>query len=120
MAEASAVRQPSIPGTDHAGHPMRRAGDLEPPPLLRAGWVPGHDESSPETADQRARMALRGVEEVRVELGDVKGELAAIARQLGALVRVFKVLGVLALPVAVAIVVDLARSAVHWLSTLHH
>lgn len=115
-----AVRQPSLHDIAPASHPMRRAGDHEPPPPLHPGWTPAHDDASPKAADERARAALRANHETRIELGDVKVELAEIARSLGALVRVLKALGVIALPVAIAVVVDLARAAVAWLTTLHH
>jgi hypothetical protein len=110
------ARQPSIPDA----HPPSQRGSAGPPPPLRLGWSPPHDETTLEAADERARAALRGVHETRLELGDVKTELAAIAASLASLVRVFKALGVIAVPVAIAVIVDLARSAAHWLSTLHH
>ncbi len=72
---------------------------------------------SVEAADDRAREALRGVHETRLELVDLKSELAAIASSVNALVRVLRWIGG---PVVIAVLVDLARGAVAWIATLHH
>jgi hypothetical protein len=99
---------------------MRRATDYEPPPTMTPGWSPAHDDDSPKAADERARKALRETHETRVELGDLKSELAAIAANMSALVKVLKVLGALLSPAVIKIVVNLAEDGYRWLSTFHH
>jgi hypothetical protein len=115
-----AARAPSLHDIAPASHPMRRAGDQPPPQIGPEGWAPAHHDESTRAADWRARAAMQASHDNGVKIATLEEGLAEVAAALRSVVRVLKVLGALATPGVIAIVVDFAKGIFHWLVTFHH